>query len=65
LDIDRDWFVDKTSLIICPNNSLCFENECDVYTWKVDNGNLFLQNNSTTYLLTREDLFEKLRDTTN
>ncbi len=57
-----DWFTDRSNLIICNNNSLCFENECNVYTWKIENEKLFLQNDQATYVLTREDLFEKIRN---
>jgi hypothetical protein len=58
---EKDWFVDNNTLVICQNNSLCFESECDVYTWKIENGKLYLQNGSVSYVLTREDLFEKIK----
>lgn len=59
---ERDWFVDNNKLLICEDNSMCFEGECNVYTWKIDHEKLFLQNDRTTYVLTREDLFEKIRN---
>jgi hypothetical protein len=60
--IIKSWFVDNNTLVICDNNSLCFESECDVYTWKIENGKLFLQNDRREYIFTREDLFEKIKN---
>jgi hypothetical protein len=60
--IEKDWFVDNATLVICPINSLCFENECGVYTWKIENEKLFLQSDRKTCVLTHEDLFEKIKN---
>lgn len=56
-NLEKDWFVDNTTLVICPNNSLCFESDCSVYSWRIEQGKLFIRNDWATWCLIRDDLF--------